>query len=123
MAVYERTWRRYTGHLTPLRGRFLVVTRYALPRGVAVLNAAREACESADLVLHSFLMTIAGHEVARERSIPDLSCQLFPFLPPSQAYPALGFPVLGLGPGYNLITHRLASGVFRDIRIYRFDSP
>ena len=30
MAVYERTWRRYTGPLTPLRGRFLVVTRYAL---------------------------------------------------------------------------------------------
>jgi ABC-2 type transport system permease protein len=30
MAVYERTWRRYTGHLTPLRLRFLVVTRYAL---------------------------------------------------------------------------------------------
>jgi hypothetical protein len=30
MAVYERTWRRYQGELTPLRWRWLVVTRYAL---------------------------------------------------------------------------------------------
>jgi len=30
MAVYERTWRRYLGDLTPLRWRWLVVTRYAL---------------------------------------------------------------------------------------------
>jgi len=30
MAVYERTWRRYLGELTPLRWRWLVVTRYAL---------------------------------------------------------------------------------------------
>jgi ABC-type transport system involved in multi-copper enzyme maturation permease subunit len=30
MAVYERTWRRYQGELTPLRLRWLVVTRYAL---------------------------------------------------------------------------------------------
>ena len=30
MAVYERTWRRYSGVLTPLKGRFLVVTKYAL---------------------------------------------------------------------------------------------
>ena len=30
MAVYERSWRRYLGDLTPLRWRWLVVTRYAL---------------------------------------------------------------------------------------------
>jgi len=30
MAVYERTWRRYSGVLTPLKGRFLVVTKYAV---------------------------------------------------------------------------------------------
>jgi ABC-2 type transport system permease protein len=30
MAVYERAWRRYTGTLTPLRTRFLVITRFAL---------------------------------------------------------------------------------------------
>jgi len=30
MAVYERTWRRYSGTLTPIRWRWLVVTRYAL---------------------------------------------------------------------------------------------
>ena len=30
MAVYERLWKRYAGSLTPLRSRFLVVTRYAI---------------------------------------------------------------------------------------------
>jgi len=30
MTVYERTWRRYLGDLTPQRWRWLVVTRYAL---------------------------------------------------------------------------------------------
>jgi ABC-2 type transport system permease protein len=30
VAVYERVWRRYTGPVTPLRSRFLVVTRFAL---------------------------------------------------------------------------------------------
>lgn len=30
MAVYERIWRRYSGPLTPVRWRWLVVTRYAL---------------------------------------------------------------------------------------------
>ena len=89
-----------------------VVVRYALPIGISVLRAAREAARDADLILHSFLMTIAGYEVARERSVPDLSCQLFPFLPPTRSYPALGFPVLGLGEGYNRLTHRLAATAF-----------
>lgn len=30
MAVYERAWRRYAGALTPVRTRFLVITRFAL---------------------------------------------------------------------------------------------
>jgi ABC-2 type transport system permease protein len=30
MAVYEREWRRYEGPITPLRTRFLVVTRFSL---------------------------------------------------------------------------------------------
>lgn len=30
MAVYERTWRRWTGRQTPVTSRFLVITRYAL---------------------------------------------------------------------------------------------
>ncbi|MCP4896330.1 MAG: ABC transporter permease subunit [bacterium] len=30
MAVYEREWRRYEGHTTPSRMRFLVITRFAL---------------------------------------------------------------------------------------------
>ena len=32
MAVYERRWRPYDGPITPLRWRFLVITRYALAR-------------------------------------------------------------------------------------------
>ncbi len=89
-----------------------VVTRYALPLGVAVMNAARAACTDADLIIHSFLLTIAGHEIARELLIPDLSGQLFPFLPPTRSFPALSFPAVPLGGRYNRFTHRLTTGAY-----------
>ena len=30
MAVYDRAWKRFSGNLTPVKGRFLVITRYGL---------------------------------------------------------------------------------------------
>jgi ABC-2 type transport system permease protein len=46
MAVYERSWRRYSGPTTPLRSRFLVVTRYALQEAFAsrLFTAFYAAC-------------------------------------------------------------------------------
>lgn len=46
MAVYERTWRPYAGPTTPVRGRFLVVTRYALAEAFSsrIFTAFYAAC-------------------------------------------------------------------------------
>jgi ABC-2 type transport system permease protein len=46
VAVYERTWRPYAGPSTPVRGRFLVVTRYALGEAFAsrIFTAFYVAC-------------------------------------------------------------------------------
>ena len=52
MAVYERIWRRYAGLQTPLKWRFLVITKYALKEafasrmlGVHLQDAANEEAE------------------------------------------------------------------------------
>lgn len=46
MAVYERTWRPYAGPTTPVRGRCLVVTRYALAEAFSsrIFTAFYAAC-------------------------------------------------------------------------------
>ena len=46
MAVYERTWRPYAGPTTPVRGRWLVVTRYALAEAFSsrIFTAFYAAC-------------------------------------------------------------------------------
>ncbi len=46
MAVYERTWRPYAGAVTPVRSRFLVVTRYALAQAFSsrLFTAFYAAC-------------------------------------------------------------------------------
>lgn len=53
MAVYERAWRRYTGPLTPVRGRCLVVTRFGLSEAFSsrLFTAFYAAC---------FLPSLAG---------------------------------------------------------------
>jgi ABC-2 type transport system permease protein len=46
VAVYERTWRPYAGPTTPVRGRWLVVTRYALAEAFSsrIFTAFYAAC-------------------------------------------------------------------------------
>jgi len=53
MAVYERVWRRYADTLTPVKGRFLVITRFAL--GNAFSSRIFAAFYAA-----SFLPSLAG---------------------------------------------------------------
>ncbi len=82
---------------------------YVMPIALQVMSQVDAACEGAGAVLHTFLMTIAGHEAARRRGIPDYSVQLFPAFIPTPQYPALLMPDLPLGPGYRRMTHRLNS--------------
>ena len=49
------------------------LSSFVLPLGVEVSLIARDACRDADLIVHSFLLTNTGYEIARENGIPDTS--------------------------------------------------
>jgi sterol 3beta-glucosyltransferase len=93
-------------------GMVRAASRYAVPLATEVLEGARMACEDADGIVHSFLLTLAGHEIALERGIPDVSAQLFPVFSGTKAFPAVVFPDLPLGGAYRSITHGIVNQVF-----------
>jgi sterol 3beta-glucosyltransferase len=90
---------------------------HALPIARQVIRDVREACDGADLIVHSFLMTLVGHLEARERGLPDVSALMFPVFVPTTSFasPASpwrlpdGGPLLG---AVNWLTHRMFSYVF-----------
>jgi sterol 3beta-glucosyltransferase len=89
-----------------------VLAAQFFPLATQVMVGVREACRGSDLIVHSFLMTLAGHAIARERGIPDVSAQLFPVFAPTRTFPSLMFPALPLGGGYNRLTHALSHQLF-----------
>jgi UDP:flavonoid glycosyltransferase YjiC (YdhE family) len=89
-----------------------VVLEYALPLAAQVMTDARQACQGADAIIHSLLMTTAGHEIARQLDRPDFSALLFAVFAPTAAFPNPSFPDLPLGPTYNRLTHEIFSQLF-----------
>ena len=89
------------------------MTEYVQPLAGEVFRSALEATRLADVIVHSFLMTDAGHTIARSKGLPDISAQLFPVFVPTSEFPALVFPDLPLGSLYRQATHALSTGVFR----------
>ncbi|MGD2178974.1 MAG: glycosyltransferase, partial [Anaerolineae bacterium] len=87
-------------------------SRYVIPLAAEVFEATRAACEDAEGIVHSFLLTLAGHEIALEREIPDVSAQLFPVFSTTTAFPAVVFPDLPLGATYRGITHGIVNQTF-----------
>ena len=93
------------------------ISRFATPLAATVMRSARDACAGSDAVVHSFLLTLAGHSLAQERGIPDFSAQTFPSFAPSRTFGAVGLPGWPGGgwPGkstYNLLSHRLMDFTF-----------
>jgi len=86
---------------------------YVRPLAAAVFRSALDATTGADIIVHSFLMTDAGHTIARLRGLPDVSAQLFPVFLPTSAFPSPAFPDLPLGPFYRRATHVVTTAVFR----------
>ncbi len=101
----------YAG-LNPLR-MVKAVGEFVLPLAIETLRAARLACEGAGAIMHSFLMTEAGHLIADQLGIPDLSGQFFPVFTPTGDFPSMTFPDLPLGRGYRYTTHSLTTNIFR----------
>jgi len=86
---------------------------YVQPLAGEVFRSTLEATDQAEVIIHSFLMTEAGHTIARSRGLPDISAQLFPVFVTTSEFPALVFPDLPLGNLYRRATHTLNTAVFR----------
>jgi ABC-2 type transport system permease protein len=101
MAVYERTWRRYAGELTPLRWRFLVVTRYALADAFAsrLFTAFYAVCILPSVVGIFFIYLSHNVSLLQQLGMPPdlmnvLTSQFFMILFLWQAIPAFLIAVI-----------------------------
>ena len=95
MAVYERTWRRYQGELTPLPWRFLVVTRYALSDAFAsrLFTALYAVCFLPSVIGLFFIYFSHNASLLQQLGAPKdlmdiLTAQFFMILFSWQALPA-----------------------------------
>jgi sterol 3beta-glucosyltransferase len=88
------------------------VSRFVTPLAATVFEAVQAACHAADAVIHSFLLTLAGHQVARERGVPGISAQLFPVFCGTAEFPGIVFPDLPLGNLYRRITHQVLNQAY-----------
>lgn len=76
-----------------------------------VIEGARAAVQSTDLLVHSFIFTTGAHSIAREMGIPDVSVQTFPVFAPTQSFPNVALPDSQLR-WWNKFSHQLATRVF-----------
>ena len=70
-----------------------VMSKFVVPLAVRVSEQARAACEGAEIIVHSFLLTAAGHQAAQELGVPDVSAQFFPVFSSTTEFPGVNaFP-------------------------------
>jgi len=114
VAVYERSWRRYEGPLTPLGARFLVVTRYALADTFAsrLFTAFYAACFLPSLGGLFFIYLSHNLKLLEQLGMPQdlmevLTSKFFMLLFSWQAIPAF---LVALIVSPSLIAADLANG-------------
>ncbi|MGD9317183.1 MAG: glycosyltransferase [Anaerolineae bacterium] len=89
-----------------------VMSKFVVPLAVRVFEKARSACDGADIIIHSFLFTAAGHQVAQDLEVPDVSAQFFPIFASTAEFPGVVFPDLPLGDFYRRLSHWVISQTF-----------
>lgn len=89
------------------------MSRHVVPIAVDVSERVRAACQGTDLIVHSFLLTQAGHQAALDLRVPDVSAQLFPVFSATGEFPSPVFPDLPLGRSYRRASHGLTTLTFR----------
>jgi sterol 3beta-glucosyltransferase len=89
------------------------MAQHVLPLAASAFRAAVDAARGADLIVHSFMMTDAGHTLAARARVPEVSAQLFPVFLTTADFPGVASPDLPLGPLYRRATHALNTAVFR----------
>jgi sterol 3beta-glucosyltransferase len=80
---------------------------YAVEIGADVLRQTEEACQDADLIIHTLTQTVSAHTFAREKNIPDIHIQTFPMFAPTGDYPNVTMPDFG-NRLLNRLTHTLS---------------
>jgi len=88
------------------------MSKFVVPLAARIGELARNACKDADVIIHSFLLTSVGYEMAREKGIPDISAQLFPVFSSTVEFPAPTFPDFSLGGFYRRLTHEFVTQTF-----------
>jgi len=81
---------------------------FVFPIAAETMKRCQDACVDADVIVHTFLLTLAGYEIARERSIPNLSALFFPVFAPTKAFSAPNMPLIPLAP-LRYASHQLTS--------------
>lgn len=76
-----------------------------------VAREAFDACDQAELMIHSFLFTTGAHAMARKLRIPDISVQTFPIFAPTRRFPPVSMPKLPPGP-LSYFFHWLSMQIF-----------
>ena len=65
---------------------------HAVAIGADVLKQTEEACQNADLIIHTFTHAVGAHTIAREKNVPDIHIQTFPMFTPTGDYPNITMP-------------------------------
>lgn len=84
--------------------------RWALPIAREVSAQTEAVSRGADVVLASFLATIAGCQAARQLDVPFISAQLFPAFTPTSAFPMAALPQGR--PWFNRLSYHLARAAY-----------
>jgi sterol 3beta-glucosyltransferase len=86
------------------------LTNHAVEIGADIWRETQEACQEAELIIHTFTHAVGAHTLAREKNIPDIHVQLFPMFAPTSEYPNI--TVSRWMPGFlNHVTHRSAAKI------------
>jgi sterol 3beta-glucosyltransferase len=81
---------------------------HAIEIGADVWRQTEEACQDADVIIHTFTHAVGAHTLAREKNIPDIHIQTFPMFAPTGDYPNITMPY-GMPPVLNRFTHQFSA--------------
>ena len=93
---------------------------HAVEIGVEMLRQTEEACEDADLIIHTFAHIVGAHTLAREMNIPDVHIQGFPMFTPTGDYPNVTMPDLKLR-SLNYLTHVISEKITWWTSVFGFE--
>jgi len=79
---------------------------HGMPIAINTFQTINKYTQDADLIVHSFLMTDAGHTIAQKLRIPDISAQLFPVFLSTGEFAPVALPDLPLGKYYRISMHK-----------------